>query len=497
MGMPNLQPYPGLNGSQLSNGSLRVDHPGSHPSPSDIRSTSSDPDQLIPTAIVIKNIPFAVRKETLASIMLDMHLPQPYAFNYHFDNGVFRGLAFANFQSAEDTRIVIEAMNGMDVHGRKLRVEYKKMLPEAERERIEREKRERRGQLEEQHRAPMLHQQSSMQSLGSMSQSQQQRGNPVNPSYLGKSPGEQFGKLGSNGDVAGDVDLNDPQTLEFYTELVMFRRDDSREILVFPPGIAPEHRRSIHILAHNMGLEHQSIGEADSRQLTVLKRQQPSPTANIHNPPANSLDVHKRGLSRAATFDFAADRESRAASNNYGHVMGRQGPTLELPGSPDGAGIPNNLRAAKSFADLRSFTPSPSQASSSYLAPGPGMGSIGPTSTARFGDYVGTMPQPIHPGNPSTPGPKNDSGLVSSLGALSLGSFESNAAGSQNRSTPGAIGSQRPTGISTGPKGAPERQPRGPEWEAAAGFGGRGRSNGHMQRGSGRSSGESQQQRGD
>ncbi|KAJ3482281.1 hypothetical protein NLG97_g7611 [Lecanicillium saksenae] len=217
----NLQPYGGgLNGSQLSNGSLRVDHPGTHPSPSDIRSTTSDPDQLIPTAIVIKNIPFAVRKETLASIMLEMHLPQPYAFNYHFDNGVFRGLAFANFQSAEDTRIVIEAMNGMDVHGRKLRVEYKKMLPEAERERIEREKRERRGQLEEQHRGPMLHQQSSIQSLGAMSQSQQQR--VVNPAgYL------------------GDVDLNDPQTLEFYTELVMFRRDDSREILVFPPWHCP------------------------------------------------------------------------------------------------------------------------------------------------------------------------------------------------------------------------------------------------------------------
>ncbi len=180
----NLQAYGGLNGSQLSNGSLRVDHPGTHPSPSDIRSTSSDPDQLIPTAIVIKNIPFAVRKETLASIMLEMHLPQPYAFNYHFDNGVFRGLAFANFQSAEDTRVVIEAMNGMDVHGRKLRVEYKKMLPEAERERIEREKRERRGQLEEQHRGPMLHQQSSIQSLGAMSQSQQ-RGNPAG--YLGMS----------------------------------------------------------------------------------------------------------------------------------------------------------------------------------------------------------------------------------------------------------------------------------------------------------------------
>ncbi|KND94279.1 RNA-binding post-transcriptional regulator cip2 [Tolypocladium ophioglossoides CBS 100239] len=461
MNMPNnLQPYPGgLNGGHLSNGGLRVDQGPSHTSP-DLRSTGSDGDQLIPTAIVIKNIPFAVRKETLASIMLDMNLPQPYAFNYHFDNGVFRGLAFANFQSAEDTRVVIDAMNGMDVHGRKLRVEYKKMLPEAERERIEREKRERRGQLEEQHRAPMLHQQSSMQSLVGMSQTQQRGPTP----HL------------------GDVDLNDPQTLEFYTELVMFKRDDSREILVFPPSIAPEHRRSIHILAHHMGLEHQSIGEADSRQLTVLKRQQPSPTANVQNVAANSLDMHKRGLSRAATFDFAADN-SRAASSNYAHMMGRQGPTLELPGSPDGSGIPNNLRAAKSFADLRSFTPSPSQASSSYLAAGAGMNSMGPGSTARFGDYMSNV-QPGHPGSSGTPGPKNDNGLVAGLGGLNLSPYDPNAPQAQSRNAPGAIGSQRPGAASGNAKSAPERQPRGPEWEPSAGFGGRGRTNGHMQRGS-------------
>ncbi|KJZ74424.1 hypothetical protein HIM_06234 [Hirsutella minnesotensis 3608] len=458
MNMPNaLQPFPsGLNGGHMQGAGLRVDQGPSHTSP-DLRSTASDGDQLIPTAIVIKNIPFAVRKETLASIMLDMNLPQPYAFNYHFDNGVFRGLAFANFQSAEDTRVVIDAMNGMDVHGRKLRVEYKKMLPEAERERIEREKRERRGQLEEQHRAPMLHQQSSLQSLGGVSQTQQRN----NPGHL-------------------DVDLNDPQTLEFYTELVMFKRDDSREILVFPPSIAPEHRRSIHILAHHMGLEHQSIGEADSRQLTVLKRQQPSPTANAQNSVANSLDMHKRGLSRAATFDFAADRESRAASNNYAHMLGRQGPTLELPGSPDGSGIPNNLRAAKSFADLRSFTPSPSQASSSYLAPGAGVSSIGPGSTARFGDYIGH----VQSGSSNTPGPKGDNGIVAGLGGLSLSPYDSNTMPQQARNAPGAIGSQRPGAGGGNPKGAPERQPRGPEWESAAGFGGRTGPNGHAQRGS-------------
>ena len=127
-----------------------------------------DDDELIPTAIVIKNIPFAVKKEQLVQLMVDMNLPLPYAFNYHFDNGVFRGLAFANFTSPQETEQVIQALNHMDLSGRKLRVEYKKMLPLAERERIEREKRERRGQLEEQHRPlpqSQLHNQVSLSSI--------------------------------------------------------------------------------------------------------------------------------------------------------------------------------------------------------------------------------------------------------------------------------------------------------------------------------------------
>lgn len=127
-------------------------------------------DELIPTAIVIKNIPFAVKKEQLVQLMTEMNLPLPYAFNYHFDNGVFRGLAFANFTSAEETATVIEVLNHFELQGRKLRVEYKKMLPLQERERIEREKRERRGQLEEQHRpmaASQLQSQNSMSSLTS------------------------------------------------------------------------------------------------------------------------------------------------------------------------------------------------------------------------------------------------------------------------------------------------------------------------------------------
>lgn len=142
-------------GGSLAPGQPTGQHAGQHTSSHAGNPTNTQQDgedELIPTAIVIKNIPFAVKKEQLVQLMTDMNLPLPYAFNYHFDNGVFRGLAFANFTTAEETATVIEVLNHFELQGRKLRVEYKKMLPLQERERIEREKRERRGQLEEQHR---------------------------------------------------------------------------------------------------------------------------------------------------------------------------------------------------------------------------------------------------------------------------------------------------------------------------------------------------------
>jgi hypothetical protein len=53
------------------------------------------------------------------------------------------------------------------------------MLPQDERDRIDREKREKRGQLEEQHRAPLpIHQQSALQALG-VSVKQQPSNSPL------------------------------------------------------------------------------------------------------------------------------------------------------------------------------------------------------------------------------------------------------------------------------------------------------------------------------
>lgn len=130
------------------------------------RSQSPAEEEIIPTAIVIKNIPFAVKKEQLLEVMTQLKIPLPYAFNYHFDDrGVFRGLSFANFSAPEEAAVVVNSLNGYEIAGRKLRVEYKKMLPAHERERIEREKQERRGQLLEQHMSatPMMRVSSGLQ----------------------------------------------------------------------------------------------------------------------------------------------------------------------------------------------------------------------------------------------------------------------------------------------------------------------------------------------
>ncbi|KAJ2126902.1 Peptidyl-prolyl cis-trans isomerase pin4, partial [Coemansia sp. RSA 921] len=87
------------------------------------------PDDAIPNAIVVKNINFAIKREDLLQTIADRGLPLPYAFNYHFDGTMFRGLAFGNFRTPEEAARVIVGLNGVTLLGRPLKVEYKKALP--------------------------------------------------------------------------------------------------------------------------------------------------------------------------------------------------------------------------------------------------------------------------------------------------------------------------------------------------------------------------------
>ena len=451
---------------------------------------SQDPDEdLIPTAIVIKNIPFAVKKEQLVAIMTDMGLPLPYAFNYHFDNGVFRGLAFANFTNADETAAVIDALNHFELNGRKLRVEYKKMLPAAERERIEREKRERRGQLEEQHR-PMAP--GTLQTQGSMSSlsSRLQNHSPSPVSGRNMRPGQSWPANTDSPQMGLDLDMNDPQTLQFYTKLLLFK-ESRDETLPFPPTLAPPERRIIHTLAHHMGLGHTSKGEMDRRAVHVFKE----PRARI-SPPlpqiTNLQNEQRRALNRAATTDFSDVR-----GNDYYTNGGLRAQTSTyLGGFHDGAGglgPANNLRAAKSFADLRSYTPSPVPSTASFPA-------ALSNNVARLQDFGRDSTQSNTPTlmtPTSSLAERSETTLISGLGNMSLGAtsgFGGSPHGlrgfpSWDRENPGPIGSHRSFSTNFDDRSQsrsnqnPERQPRGPVLERGSGFH-RPRQNGHVARNS-------------
>ena len=478
-------------------------------------------DELIPTAIVIKNIPFAVKKEQLVQLMTELNLPLPYAFNYHFDNGVFRGLAFANFTSAEETATVIEVLNHFELQGRKLRVEYKKMLPLQERERIEREKRERRGQLEEQHRpmpSSQLQTQSSMSSLTShipatspspVSQRGQKLGNDLHS--------EHFQSMSAaNALSAIDVDLNDTTTLSYYSQLLLFKEDTARDSVIFPANLTPVHRRTVHTLAHNMGLGHASRGSGEQRQVQVFKVM---PGSNV-SPPLSSIpaavqppDTARRGLNRAATIDFSESRNEGGA-NPYGgggsggagnagagaggSLRGQASGFLGVLESPGNFGNAQNLRAAKSFADLRSYTPSPVPSSASFPA---ALQSNGARVPQYDGAASAASNTPTLAGTPSgsSLGVQRDDGLlVNSLSSLSLGTGIGGTNSSPRRlrgmfsweqpdsqpSSAGPIGSNRSIGLgfdSQLQERMPIRQPRGPAPEKGPGFG---RQNGHQSRAS-------------
>lgn len=325
---------------------------------SEKKSTSSNnsaDEELIPTAIVIKNIPFAIKKEQLLDVMTSLGLPLPYAFNYHFDNGVFRGLAFANFTTPEETATVINNLNGKEIGGRKLRVEYKKMLPLAERERIEREKRERRGQLEEQHRGPpnggnnggnsnsnnsnkatghhhsssgnnSHHHHSNNGHIQQQQQQQQQQQNGGGAPTAIPTPAA----APAGGGASAKVDLNDPETLEFYSQLLLFKDDRTRFDFMFPAGLNQNQRRTVLLLCNQLGLVFVGQDKA-SGGILISKQQAPPPP-----PPALSSG----GASTASAPPPPPPGLFESTGQPLYHPQPQHHP-------------PQQLRGTKSFADIR------------------------------------------------------------------------------------------------------------------------------------------------
>lgn len=111
------------------------DHPasphsfGSMPATPSIPSPtpSTPPPEKPDTILVLKNLPFTLKQDQLHEILLSLSTTIPQSISLHYDNaGVFRGMAFIKYRQLEDAIQVYELLNGMDVGGRKVRVEYKR-----------------------------------------------------------------------------------------------------------------------------------------------------------------------------------------------------------------------------------------------------------------------------------------------------------------------------------------------------------------------------------
>lgn len=232
-----------------------------------------------------------------------LNIPTPYAFNYHLDPaGSFRGLAFANFRLPQDADAVVAALNGFDVQGRKLRVEYKKVLQAGEKERIEREKairRMRSMQLEKEQQAQQQQQgydefgpvvTPAMTPSRSFSTGMSMVG-PYQPTYsppqmpplppqqpyINASPPHPSPAPPSQQPPATpaksstELDLNDPSTLDIYSRILLFKDDHMRDELAFSRTLSPKQRRVVHLVAQKLGVYHYSVGEGDERYAVVTR----------------------------------------------------------------------------------------------------------------------------------------------------------------------------------------------------------------------------------
>ncbi|PFH46116.1 hypothetical protein AMATHDRAFT_156195 [Amanita thiersii Skay4041] len=281
-----------------------------------ITPAQSSEDEIIPTAIVIKNIPFNVKRETLLDLIASLSIPTPYAFNYHLDQqGSFRGLAFANFRQAADADAVVAALNGFDVQGRKLRVEYKKVLQAGEKERIEREKairRMRSMQLEKEQQqqaaaatgvsgpiSSLYEDYGSAFSPGRSFSAGSPYQQPYSPPSLSSAISSQYGlsslssappltpQSGSNSQqlaplpaptpsgsekgALNELDMNDPSTLEIYSRVLLFKDDHMRDELAFSRTLTAKQRRIVHLVAQKLGVYHYSVGEGEERYAVVTR----------------------------------------------------------------------------------------------------------------------------------------------------------------------------------------------------------------------------------
>lgn len=315
------------------------------------------------------------------------------------------------------------ALNGFDVQGRKLRVEYKKVLQAGEKERIEREKAIRRMRSMQMEKERQEQQQQQQMMGGSFQANMGGGGSPYDEAYSplsgpGMLPGRSFG----GGSIAiqnpnpfamsmpvaqpyhpiqtapspgppppmpthqsspavpksltgqTELDMNDAATLEIYSRVLLFKDDHMRDELAFARSLSPKQRRIVHLVAQKLGVFHYSVGEADDRYAVVTRNppdrssgNAPPPAAeNGRNTPSASDGTGRMGpvrhhSSQALNRSYLVSSNSAGAGGGGGSLFSSGNSGYGVNGSSNLDSPSAGLRSKKSMPDMKTsiYTPTP------------------------------------------------------------------------------------------------------------------------------------------
>jgi hypothetical protein len=223
------------------------------------------------STLVLKNLPFQLRQETLTDILNRMPCA-PASINYHYDaTGAFRGMAFVKYATVDDAYKVFNELNGLDIMNRALRVEYKRHSSTADGAAATGGSGGGGGGGAGSYKNGAHH--GAHHHHGNHHGNQQHHHHQQ--AQRGAAPAAPAGAAGA---AAPQLDPNElsADARAFYEQLIMFKQNSRLSELAFPPSLTVHQRKQLHYLAEQIGgLAHCAVGEGSARFLVVSKH--PSP----------------------------------------------------------------------------------------------------------------------------------------------------------------------------------------------------------------------------
>ncbi|BGP36029.1 Peptidyl-prolyl cis-trans isomerase pin4 [Rhodotorula toruloides] len=186
---------------------------------------------------------------------------------------------------------------------------------------------------------------------------------------------ERESSEGGSDEGRKELNMNDPQTLELYSRILLFSSDSFRDELSFSRSLSPHQRRTVHLIAKKLGLEHKTLGrEGEGRYVVVWKKGTAGPVEQTKKPLRQTVST--AALRRVASRDTVLSNGSLPRSATPSSVAPGSGytPSFAMPSSQSSGSLLSptataaGLRGKKSMPDLR-FPSSNSHGSHSRQSP--------------------------------------------------------------------------------------------------------------------------------